>query len=415
MNFLTAFFLYSFSFLRPLATTKFFVGTSLGGMKLVELFGIGSSYLALLLIILNLRKQRLDLLMFIILYLCTYVVLSIAWGSSAREIGRLILPFCFFFLARSFVDNDQKLRNIAIFSVLGFLVPAIASSTLIGLGESLWKVNYWTGLPRYEGVYSGPHSLGHNMALCIVFLSIWNYFQVQQPERLLRSNLLFFCLGFVCLFAIFKSYTRTVYVAFACFTGVYLLGRKMYWALAICMLVAVVIVVSSTTFQTIFWDVIQPLTGETEAIGKMGSGRIGGWSFILNQFWAHPLVLQIRGIGITSKATITAGAQFGGSHNDMLAMLVCFGYLGISLYFCIFFVLFARAIRYRKCLWLKGIIIGFFVMVVIANLLSNSYLTRFELGQSFFLLTGSFMGLIDASKDVCSTPPYDDECLGSIN
>lgn len=391
----TAIFLYSFALLRPVATTKFFVANSIGGMKLIELFGIGTSYLAMVMLLINLRRQRLDVLSFLVLYLCLYMALSILWGSSPKEISRIILPFVIFFIARSFVDIGEKIKNVAFFSIVGFLAPLFASTFMIALGKSVWKTNYWTGLPRYEGIYSGPHSLGHNMLICLVFLAIWHYFRLQQNDRSVSATVMFYGLGLLCLYAIFKSYTRTAYVSLVFFMGIYLYGRKKYRVLASLAAVAVLVVLFSSTFQTIFWDVLQPLDGKDLAISKMGSGRIGGWSTIFTQFLTNSLPLQIRGLGITKGATITAGAHFGGSHNDLLAMVICFGYIGFTLYAGMFLILITKTSRMKTDMWLKGIFLGFFVMVGVANIFSNSYLTRFELGQSFCLLAGSLMGLMD--------------------
>jgi hypothetical protein len=323
------------------------------------------------------------------------MALSMLWGSSPREISRLVLPFVFFFIARSFVDSAEKIKKIAFLSILGFIFPVFASTFLIALGKSVWETNYWTGLIRYEGIYSAPHPLAHNMVLFIVFIAIWHYYRTQQHDRSAPTIFVSYGLALMCLFAIFKSYTRTAYVAFSLFSGIYLLGRKKYWILVAMAIAAVMVVAVSNSFQTIFWDVLQPLEGKSQDIGKIGSGRIGGWSAIFSNFLANSLPLQIRGIGITEESTITAGSHFGGSHNDLLAMIICFGYIGFLLYISIFLILMLKTVKMEADHWFKGIFIGFFAIVGVANMLSNSYLTRFELNQSFSLLSGSLMGLID--------------------
>jgi O-antigen ligase len=208
----------------------------------------------------------------------------------------------------------------------------------------------------------------------------------------LKVKVVIYSFILIALFNLYMSYTRNVFVGLFIFLVLYLYGRKKYFYLGGGLIGLVFVALYAGFFRKIFFDVYEPLAGKGD-IGQMGSGRIGGWSDIMNHFLSAPIEEQIRGLGVTLYGTITKGAQIGGSHNDMLSTLICFGYIGFFLISCIYVALAYKILMAPVDRAIKCSFIGFLVAVGAMNFLSNSYLTRFELGQFFWLLIGIYYSL----------------------
>ena len=101
------------------------------GLKLIELFGLGSSYLFLVLLVMQAHKIRTDLAAGITVFFCAYMFLSVTWGSPVKEIARLVLPFVLFFIGRMVVKNQKDMLNIIVAVIYGFIGPILLSFTSI--------------------------------------------------------------------------------------------------------------------------------------------------------------------------------------------------------------------------------------------------------------------------------------------
>jgi len=156
-----------FILLRPIFTLSYFAANGLFGLKYLEIFSIGISYLFIVLILLTLKQQRLDGASALLLVFCLYCGLSIAWGSVIREVTRLILPALCFFIARANVKEENQLKALTLLSILGYVVPVLGSAFLIILGKGFQTV-YWTGLNRYFGMYEHIHALAHSMFVLFI-------------------------------------------------------------------------------------------------------------------------------------------------------------------------------------------------------------------------------------------------------
>jgi hypothetical protein len=384
-------FLKVFAFLRPLFALSFFVGRYLGGFKLAELFGICSSYFFIFFSIKNLVRAKIDIVGLFCLLFCFYALLTIFWGSPYKEIVRLILPFAVFFVASTEIRREDSIK-ILLCIVIGFIIPVLLSSYSIVTGTGLWATIYWTGLDRYKGSYEAPHQLAHNMFVCIFSALFYLQLASKKGSIGIKKMICIYSLVGLAAYNLYMSYTRNVYIGLSIYLFFHLYGLKKYLYLVTGLITMATVALYAGFFKKIFFDVYEPLANKGD-IGSMGSGRIGGWSSILNNFFSAPIEEQIRGLGITLHGTITKGAQFGGSHNDMLSALICFGYIGFFLISCVYValaykILIAPVDRDIKCSF-----IGLLVAVGAMNLLSNSYLTRFELGQFFWLLIGIYYSL----------------------
>ncbi len=381
--------------IRPIATISFFSTHHILGVTFLEFFSLSTSYLFLLLILLHLRAVRLDGAGLFILFFCFYCALSVLWGSRIREVLRLILPALAFFMVRITVREEWQIKRLLVLMLIGYILPVLGSALLISLGKSVYMTIYFTGLERYTGMYLKIHSLAHAMFIFSTIFLI--YLSLDETAQAKRPFFIYFCylLSILAIYNLYFTYTRTVFVGLTILVSWYLLGRRSYKLLAIALLVMVVIVLTSSHFETIFYDVYEPLRGET-GMSKMGSGRIGGWSNMITTFSNFSFELKAIGFG--------AGGLLGNStfslvdgHSDLISLLFTLGIIGFLLYMALILKLFHNIAKSNMKRLLKYISLGFLFAVFAMNFVSNSYLARFELGQYFFFFIGIFSVLRDIS------------------
>jgi len=387
-----------FCVLRPIFSSSDIVNWTIAGARMSDVFGIAVSYLFIIVFLANLKRIRLDLITLLILMFCGYMLISLTWAPEVREVMKLVLPFSIFFIARMIEPDEKKLQVLAGCLVLGFIFPVVMSSILIVNGKSADLTIFQTGIVRYKGVFNGTHTLAHSMFICIFasLLYLQLSFRKGKPSRLMIVGIA--ALSVLAVYNIYFSYTRTVFVGLAAFLLIFFYYNRNYRLLPCTILATGAIAVFSGMAKKIFFDVYEPLVGKVKTFDNMGSGRIGGWKSILENFLNSNIEEQMRGHGISSRATITSGAHFGGSHNDWLAVLVSFGYIGFLLYLTLFCSIVLRMLFSSLDRALRAPFISFVCTVAIMNLLSNSYLTRFELAQYFCLVVGLFYGLDDVHR-----------------
>ncbi|MBS4069010.1 MAG: O-antigen ligase family protein [Sulfurimonas sp.] len=374
------------------------VNVSFGGMSLGEITSVVFSYIFIMIAVTKYNKIRMDSISILILFFCFYLLIAGSWGGGFKEIARLILPFSAFFVARIATNSEKQVKTIYLCLVISFIVPVIASTITTLRGQGIEMVVFQTGLARYMGVFTGPHAIAHSMFICLLALVLYDHFRAWEGNRSFVITISLAVLGVLAIFNLYKSYTRNVYIGFAAFLFFYLWGRRKYKLVGLTSVVLLGVVLFSSSFRDIFFDVYDPLEGKTQNVNEMGSGRIGGWGSMLSSFHNAPIVDQIRGLGISAQTTITSGAYFGGAHNDFLSIILCFGYLGMVIYLSLYLTLIIKVMIADTDRSYKTIIIGFIVAVSMMNLLSNSYLTRFELAQYFNMSLGMFFGLSDRNK-----------------
>jgi O-antigen ligase len=116
-----------------------------------------------------------------------------------------------------------------------------------------------------------------------------------------------------------------------------------------------------------------------------GSGRPIIWKEYMEFFRGMPIDRQIAGIGIGNTGTQpwNDGLPYD-THNDWLQVLVFSGYVGLLLFVALNLALL------RNILTLSGrerhLFIALFSAVAIMNFVSNSYVSRFGLGQMYYML-----------------------------
>ena len=199
---------------------------------------------------------------------------------------------------------------------------------------------------------------------------------------------LYFVACILSIFNIYKSFTRTVYIGLYAFVMIYLVGLRRYIAVGICMLLALILISQSTKFEIIFFDIYDYFTGR-QPIESVGSGRIGLWEDSIQKYSEYDFERKFLGRGFGRGHIV---------HNDILAQLSTSGIIGLILYLSILVGAFYEIFRSRLDRQLKLVYFAFVATVLLMNLVSNSYLSRFEAQQTFFFLLGIFFGLKDQQK-----------------
>jgi O-antigen ligase len=291
--------------------------------------------------------------------------------------------------------------------IVGFSFPILASTWLIVSGATLSKTIYWTGLERYSGVYLKIHTLAHSMYVFLfLFFLYLNYF-FDKDERLSGSvvrkflRLFLIILAICALYNLYKSYTRTVFIGIGILICFYLIGSKRYKLLLAVLVSLLFVALFSKSVHTIFWDVVGPLTGNMD-IQKMGSGRVSIWLRVKDSFMAAPFERIFIGFGL-GKSAEGSDSFFASFHSDLVGILVSLGIIGLLLYISFYSRLFYDILTRGRDRFLITLYIGFLISTLTMNGISNSYLSRFELGQYFFFFMGIFYTLCDTESEAALT------------
>lgn len=379
-----------FAFLRPLSLA--FGNVEFGGLNFLELFAIVISYLLIIPILINIRRLRIDLISFIILYFCFYCACSIAWGSEASTVAKIILPFITFFAVRCNVENSKHINFLIFYLAIGYTVLLVISAYYVQMGvlASVAKIEIHTEIQRHRGVFLKIHVFAH-AALLFSFLYAYLIEQFKFNNRIVL-----WCLHFsfiVSIFCLYKTYTRTTYFGFILFWTIYLWGKSK----KICICFLIVLLTIFALFQShtekIFWKTTEK--GQHD-LHRAGSGRFALWEHNLSIYSSWNIGRKIIGSGVQkSEKIIGSASELWSFHNDFIAILTRLGLIGLLLYLSILFVLLKDIYVSKLKRKSKFIFYGIVIAVMVMNSVSNAYVHRVELAQIFWLFMGSFYMLKD--------------------
>jgi len=150
-------------------------------------------------------------------------------------------------------------------------------------------------------------------------------------------------------------------------------------------------VVYQTQLNTLFWDVSYAV--KEKKYEKAGSGRIAIWSDTLHYYDGLSVDQQVLGVGLGyEKKSIFKKEKFfvAKTHNDYLGLLITTGAMGLFMYLFIMVLLLCDILLYRGDLKLKYIYLAFLCSVLAMNMGSNSYVSRVEMAQLFWVFMGTF-------------------------
>ena len=386
-----------FVLLRPLtlAVPSVFLET----YKILDFFSIVFSYLFLILILFNLKTIKLDKVTFFILLYCTYVAFSFLWGSSAREIGRMILPLVVFFYVRTNLIDEQRLKIMIAALVIGYIYPIAGSFLSILTGTAPYELVWHAGVTKTQGILSDVHPYAHAM---LVFSFLYAIFTCVIGKNRIKLRIALFIMLILSLFCLYKSGVRTVYLGLLIFWGFYLLITNRKYFIIFISAVLCFIAINTLHLEKVFWQTENP---KERSIDSASSGRITIWKNNLSIYdKGYSIGQKIFGIGL-GKEGRQARYNFKephvrSSHNDYLSVFLLLGPFGLILYLIIYVVLICD-IFYSSIEWkLRSVFIGVLFSVIAMNFVSNSYIVRVELAQYFWLFIGIFYALNDTTKEL---------------
>ncbi len=371
-----------FCFFRPILLIDFKIG--LGGLGLLELFAVASSYALLILAIFNLKKIKIDFVTLTIIVFCFYCLLSLMWGSTIKVVMQVVLPFIIFFSARIFIKNRNQLRLIVLIVIIAYIYPLFGSFYQILQGESVSKVEFLTGIERHSGLFGGIRPLANAMYFFSVFFFI-KYFCLRPSNDILKYALILMLV--ISLYCAYKSYTRSILLALFILWSFGLFGIKNKYV--IIFLVCGLII--SFAFRTNLQEIFFKSTKEVE-INVASSGRAYLWEHNIDLFKSYALYEKAlgRGLGVGSVTVIGKEDEIWSSHNDYLHLLMQLGIIGLSLFLFIHWAIINEILSLRNKKKVKFFYIGFILSIIFVNFASGIITYQLPTAQLFWLVMGLF-------------------------
>ncbi|NDV21847.1 O-antigen ligase [Desulfovibrio sp. JC022] len=385
--------LFMFFFFRPVMFVD--IGWLVFGLNVTEVFAIFATGILIIAFILRAIAAKtvnisiVDFFLFSFVIWVLFIYLLYFDRSHIKDAAKFVLPFITYFVLKNVITSIKDYSRFIKFMLIGYAIPILGSTFLIVQGKGLYTVLFWNNLARFCGVYTNPHNLGHCMSLYLMLLVIYAVICAKYEDLVpLPKQRLFFVFSLMisifALYCLYKSYVRTCFLGFICFVYYYLFrGNKKLLAL-LTGIMGVLLVLSAAVLYTIFFDMVDAAKGPDKS--QFGSGRPTIWMHNIEEFAAQPLDGILAGVGVGNISThIKSRKQVGdmwNSHNDFLDVLTQTGIIGFFLFVAFQFCLF------QKIRLLEGkeryVFLALFLTVTFMNFVSNSYVTRFGLGQMFY-------------------------------
>lgn len=331
---------------------------------------------------------------------CT-VILPFGLGSIDYKsyVKWIVPPLTYILLRKSFRSFFQYTTCLKLM-IFGCAIPIIGSAIAIMLGFGPEKVNFWTGMTRHAGLYSGSHSLGHSAGFFLLALVAYLYMcnKKWKIKHSLCVRFLFSVVVLAAIYCLMKSHVRTVLIGLLIFAlyVTYIYNKK---ALILgALIIGVAAIMMTPILYLLFFDVIDAASGN-KPFHDAGSGRPFIWEHNINVFSELPIEQQLIGVGIgnivvnTNEDTVYSDTKIStsnvwNSHNDFLETMMQTGIIGLILQLFIHLSLFNIMIKSNQTY--KHIYIGAFIAITFMNIASNSYISRFGLSQMFYMYFACF-------------------------
>jgi len=374
-----------FVFFRPIVLMHGM--NELGSFRILELFSMAASYVLLIAIFTNIKNIKLSAIDLLIILLCFYSAFRISLGADVKEEIRIILPFIVFYATTCLIENKKQIEILLGCLILGFSIFICANTITIGVfNQGIDMEIYQIGLVRYGGLTFGSHSLAHSM---FIFIVTYYFFKELFPVNNKWIKGLLLLLMIMALYCIYKASTRTVFVGLTVFIGLYYFFKSKKLFILIVLAVLCVGIINKEKVIARFWDVQQAAMSQN--LSGAGSGRIGIWSQSLSYYGGLSFEEKMVGSNIRPTEDLTKKKFFiHNTHNDYIGLLLTYGIIGLLIYLAILGLCLKAAIMFKDDKILKHLFLSFFFAVAIMNGLSNSYLTRVDMGQFFWLFVGIF-------------------------
>ena len=382
--------------LRPLLSAEL-VDWKLLGLSFFELAAI--SLFLLLLVAFSLRllhKTREPVsgtevwaILFFVWTTTSYLV-HIDISNDATYAKLVIPPLTYILLKRILPDRATHVRMLFLMLV-GFLLPFFQSAVLIFQGESVDHVIYWTGVERYKGVYANIHNLAHHAAFASMLTAIYLVLRKRQGMPLRWPEMSVAGMVFtVSPYLMYAAKVRGVYIGLIVFVALMLF---FYSKRALALFILVLFAFLAYFWEPVsvmFFDFLNP-RGAGLDFERAGSGRFIMWTRGWENWSEAPLLNQLTGMGVKipglrgGPGTVGDTVRpWGDPHSDWLYALMSLGLVGFGILVGLFASILRSILRIRG--EEKFALLALFAAVVLMNLMSNSYITRFALFQMFFMV-----------------------------
>lgn len=391
-----AFIIASFFFLQGVFCID--TGVKVVGVDLFDMASLMSSGLLVLLWLARAARRQtqplsaIDITILLFCGWCFFASLLYIETSLLRDVVKFTLAPLTYIFMKSLLFNCRHYKKCLYLLILGLSIPTIISTVMVARGIGLDKVDYWTGLARYQGIFVNPHNFGHTMAFLAMAIVLYCGLHGTGQELLfakvpLNKKIVLSVIGFIALYCLYQSYVRTAWVGlfvFAC-SLTFFMSRKKF---AILLLTAVVVTaLSIPLLKLVFYDVVEVAEGKRDT-ENIGSGRPYIWKHNLIQFSQVGLDRQLAGVGIGNRVGIFReehnSDNIWNSHNDFLEVMIQTGIVGLCLFCSIQYFFFRRILSLRRRE--RYFFISFFISVMVMNFLSNSYVVRFSIGQMYYMV-----------------------------
>lgn len=393
------FLLQLFAFLRPILFIE--LDMKILGLNLLELGAIILFLLLVMSFLFNAIMTKtivlssVDLLILVYIFWCLVIYAIYIDIADLGETAKLIIPPFTYIVVKNVLSSREEYLKVIGLSIYGHTIPVVGSIALIATGQGVQKVSYWTGLARYEGVYAGPHTLSHSMVFLLMMMFVYYVISSRvaeygKPHMTSFRKFMFFSLVALALVAMASSRVRTTILGLIVFIAivVYIKNRKLFMV-GSGVLLAGAIISAPVVVPILFVDLQKVMEGEW-GIEKLGSGRPRIWAGNIQEFSNLSIDRQLAGVGIGNRIGVTEevfdGDAFRNSHNDFLEIMVQTGIVGLIIYLALLIAIYKKIQRMEE--ETRFVFKAIFFAVLVMNFSSNSYISRFGLGQMlFFLLT----------------------------
>lgn len=336
--------------------------------------------------------DSLDSMMIAFIAWCGIVTFIQSDVSDWKWSLRWTLPLVIYILLRRMVRTEKDFMRYLHRLLIGFVLLTTANAVATYLGYGFIATDWVTGVKRHNGVFNDVHTMAHTIGFGLMLVVI--YFGLQKAAHSgspVRHGVAMTGLVAVMVPLAFYSQVmgnvRTVVVGLLVFAGILLImtNRRRF---AVFVVGVVAVWFTSTFVETIFWDVTGRISTQGERVEMAGSGRPWIWRHNLEIYADLPVEQKIMGIGVGNEigviganGLVTSEYRYRAweSHNDFLSALMELGFVGLGLLLGIFWLWLKTILRLP--LASRALYMALLGAVVVMNFLSNSYLSRFGLGQ----------------------------------
>lgn len=399
------FLLQVFAFLRPIMFMDF--GASVLGVEMLELAGVLLSAMIIAGLLLRatllkeLRLSIIDLTIGAFVLWCVAVWFVYIDKAYVKELAKLVIPLLTYTTVKNVVTDEAQYRRLMWLVILGFTIPLLWSTVLTVLGQGVYMVNYWSGEPRYRGVFTGPHEMAHYMTL--ILMLVMSYAILSRSGRSLPfhwgKQLFLGLLSVLALYCLYQTWVRTAMVGLVVFGFVLLVTfKKRLLAVALVGLAVIPLIFVDSVQKRLIYEVINAKEDATFQTADYAGGRPRMWKQFIGEFSKYPIDRQLAGIGIGNGGELWRtdiwgstddnrhedANRIGISHNDFLEVLVQTGIIGLVIFGALQFLVLRAVLRLRTPQ--RNVFLALFVAVTVMNIGSASYVTRFGIAQMYCLL-----------------------------